>query len=131
MRKTFSESGFEDYLYWQTHDKKILKRINDLLKDIERNGALKGIGKPERLKGNLQGYFSRRIDEKNRLVYKVFENTIEIYQCKEHYWKISAKVEIFLFEGKIFCDKIYMRWEKWLRLKKSKKLLQKLLLNTI
>ena len=85
MRKTFSERGFEDYIYWQIHDKKILKKINDLLKDIERNGALKGIGKPEALKENLQGYFSRRIDEKNRLVYKIFENTIEIYQCKGHY----------------------------------------------
>jgi len=85
MRKTFSERGFEDYLYWQTHDKKILKKINDLLKDIERNGALKGIGKPEKLSENLQGYFSRRIDKKNRLVYKIFENSIEIYQCREHY----------------------------------------------
>ena len=85
MRKTFSERGFEDYIYWQTQDKKILKKINDLLKDIERNGALKGIGKPEASKENLQGYFSRRIDEKNRLVYKIFENTIEIYQCKGHY----------------------------------------------
>ena len=85
MRKTFSERGFEDYIYWQIHDKKILKKINDLLKDIERNGALKGIGKPEALKENLQGYFSRRIDEKNRLIYKIFENTIEIYQCKGHY----------------------------------------------
>ena len=85
MRKTFSERGFEDYLYWQAHDKKILKKINDLLKDIERNGALNGIGKPERLKENLQGYFSRRIDEKNRLVYKIFENSIEIFQYRGHY----------------------------------------------
>ena len=85
MRKTFSERGFEDYLYWQANDKKILKKINDLLKDIERNGALNGIGKTERLKENLQGYFSRRIDEKNRLVYKIFENSIEIFQCRGHY----------------------------------------------
>ena len=85
MRKTFSERGFEDYLYWQAHDKKILKKINDLLKDIERNGALNGLGKPERLKENLQGYFSRRIDEKNRLVYKIFENSIEIFQYRGHY----------------------------------------------
>ena len=85
MHKTFSERGFADYVYWQAHDKKILQKINDLLKDIERNGALKGIGKPEKLTGDLQGYFSRRIDKKNRLVYKIFENSIEIYQCKEHY----------------------------------------------
>lgn len=85
MHKTFSERGFDDYIYWQTHDKKILKKINDLLKDIGRNGALNGIGKPEPLTENLQGYFSRRIDEKNRLVYKIFENSIEIFQCKSHY----------------------------------------------
>ena len=71
MRKTFSERGFEDFLYWQATDKKIFKKINDLIKDIERNGALNGIGKPEALKGNFQGYYSRRIDEKNRLIYKI------------------------------------------------------------
>ena len=85
MRKTFSERGFEDYLYWQTNDKKILKKVNDLLKDIERNGALQGIGKPEALKENLQGYYSRRLDERNRLVYKLSENSIEIFQCRGHY----------------------------------------------
>ena len=86
MRKTFSERGFDDYVYWQTNDKKILKKINDLLKDIERNGALNGIGKPEALKNDLSGWYSRRIDEKNRLVYKIIDgDTIEIYQCRSHY----------------------------------------------
>lgn len=85
MHKKFSERGFEDYLYWQTQDKKTLKKINNLLKDIERNGALQGIGKPEPLKGENQGWYSRRIDEKNRLIYKVTDDYIEVSQCKEHY----------------------------------------------
>ena len=86
MRKTFSERGFEDYVYWQTQDKKVLKKINDLLKDIERNGEFQGIGKPEALKGDLLGWYSRRIDEKNRLIYKVNnDDSIEIYQCRSHY----------------------------------------------
>ena len=86
MRKIFYERGFEDYLYWQAQDKKIFKKINDLIKDIERNGELNGIGKPEALKGDLQGRFSRKIDEKNRLVYRITDdNAIEITQCKGHY----------------------------------------------
>lgn len=68
MRKTWTEQGWDDYLYWQTQDKKTLRRINDLVKDIERNSIANGIEKPEPLKGDLQGFWSRRIDEKNRLV---------------------------------------------------------------
>ena len=68
MHKTWSEEGWNDYLYWQSQDRKTLKKINDLIKDIERNGSDKGIGKPEPLKGNLSEFWSRRIDEKNRLV---------------------------------------------------------------
>ena len=83
MRKTFSERGFEDYLYWQIHDKKILQKINSLLKSIERDGAMAGEGKPERLKYDA-GY-SRRIDEANRLVYKISDDTIFIKSCKGHY----------------------------------------------
>ena len=60
MRKTWTEQGWDDYLYWQTQDKKTLRRINDLVKDIERNGIASGIGKPEPLKGDLQGFWSRR-----------------------------------------------------------------------
>ena len=71
MRKTWTEQGWDDYVYWQMQDKKTLRRINDLVKDIERNGLSSGIGKPEALKGDLQGFWSRRIDDKNRLVYRI------------------------------------------------------------
>ncbi len=82
---SFTESAWNDYLFWQTQDKKTLKKINRLLQDIERNGY-SGIGKPEPLKNNLSGYWSRRIDNKHRLVYKILDNNIiEIYQCKSHY----------------------------------------------
>ena len=80
----FDEKAFTDYLYWQTQDKKTLKRINALLKDIERN-SFEGIGKPEPLKGNLSGYWSRRIDDTNRLVYKINNDSIEVLSCKGHY----------------------------------------------
>lgn len=85
MPKIWSGNSWEEYLYWQENDKKILKKINSLIKDIERNGELNGIGKPEALKNNWQGWYSRRIDEKNRLIYRIFENSIEIAQCKSHY----------------------------------------------
>jgi toxin YoeB len=84
MQKAWTESAWEDYLYWQTHDIKILKRINDLIKDIERH-PFSGIGKPEPLKNNLQGYWSRRIDDSNRVVYKVKDNQLIIVQCGGHY----------------------------------------------
>lgn len=84
-RLQFTEIAWSDYVYWQSQDKKTLKRINSLLQDIERNGY-NGIGKPEPLKGDLSGYWSRRIDDTNRLVYKILgEGIIEIYQCKGHY----------------------------------------------
>ena len=81
---SFSEEGWEDYLYWQTQDKRTLKRINQLLRGILRNGY-DGIGKPEPLKGDLSGLWSRRIDESNRIVYRVKEDVIEIVQCGSHY----------------------------------------------
>lgn len=81
---TFSERAFEEYLYWQAQDKKILKRINALLKDIARS-PFDGIGKPEGLKENLSGYWSRRIDDTHRLVYRIENDLIEVYQCKGHY----------------------------------------------
>lgn len=84
MKKLWTDQAWHDYLYWQTQDKKILKRINLLVKDIERNGN-DGIGKPEALRGNLSGLWSRRIDEKHRLVYRIVSNNIEIIQCKGHY----------------------------------------------
>lgn len=83
-RLVFDGQGWEDYLYWQTQDKKTIKKINQLLKDIERNGY-DGIGKPEPLSGNLSSYWSRRIDDKNRLVYRITSETIEILECRTHY----------------------------------------------
>lgn len=80
----FTEQAWKDYLYWQTQDKKTLKRINQLLEDIERNGY-SGIGKPEPLKGNLTGYWSRRIDDTHRVVYRLSGELIEVLQCRGHY----------------------------------------------
>lgn len=80
----FSEQAWQEYLYWQTQDKKTLKRINSILQDIIRNGY-DGIAKPEPLKENLRGFWSRRIDEANRIVYRISEDRIEIIQCKGHY----------------------------------------------
>ncbi|CDR27714.1 Txe/YoeB family addiction module toxin [Staphylococcus schweitzeri] len=82
---TFSPQAFEDYEYFQQNDKKMVKKINELLKSIDRNGALKGIGKPEKLKSNLTGYYSRRINHEHRLVYTVDGNHIKIVSCKYHY----------------------------------------------
>ena len=76
MKITFAEDGWSEYLYWQTQDKKTLKRINQLLQSIERDGVLEGIGKPEPLKYGKSGSFSRRIDSANRLIYEVFEDQI-------------------------------------------------------
>jgi toxin YoeB len=84
MRLTFSETAWKDYLYWQAQDRKILKRINRILQDIERNGY-DGIGKPEPLRENLSGFYSRRIDDSNRLVYQLAGDTIGIIQCRGHY----------------------------------------------
>ena len=81
---TFTSQAWGDYCYWQTQDRKILKKINNLLQDISRN-SFKGIGKPEPLKGNMTGLWSRRIDDANRLLYKVSDLGIEIIQCKGHY----------------------------------------------
>ena len=81
----WTHKAWQDYLYWQTQDKKTLKKINELVKDIERNGALNGIGKPEKLTNNLTGLYSRRINDKDRLVYKLEDDYIVILQCKGHY----------------------------------------------
>ena len=84
MQKAWTDDAWADYVHWQTEDKKTLNRINLLLKDIDRN-PFSGIGKPEPLKGNKQGYWSRRIDEANRIVYKVEHGQIIITQCGGHY----------------------------------------------
>lgn len=82
----FADNGWEDYQYWVKNDKKILKRINLLLEDIKRNPEdSNGLGKPERLKENFQGYFSRRITAEHRLVYTIIDDLIIIAQCRYHY----------------------------------------------
>ena len=84
MIKIWQDDAWEEYLYWQSQDKRTLKRINLILKDIERD-FYKGIGKPELLSGNLSGFWSRRIDDKNRIVYRIKDNKLEIAQCGSHY----------------------------------------------
>ncbi len=82
----FADNAWEDYQYWIKNDKKILKRINLLLADIKRNpNDDNGLGKPERLKGNFQGYLSRRITAEHRLVYKIIDDLIVVAQCRYHY----------------------------------------------
>jgi toxin YoeB len=84
MRKAWHDSAWEEYLKWQFLDKKILKKINDLLKSIDRNGY-DCLGRPEPLTGNLSGFWSVRIDHKNRIVFRIIEDTIEIAECGSHY----------------------------------------------
>lgn len=81
---TWTSNAWEEFTSLQDKDRKTIKRIIKLIKDIERNGYT-GIGKPEALKGDLSGLWSRRIDSKNRIVYKIDEDTVRIYQCGSHY----------------------------------------------
>ncbi|WP_456389170.1 Txe/YoeB family addiction module toxin [Hydrogenimonas sp.] len=86
MIVAFSSIGWEDYLYWQHTNKRVLKRIDTLIKDIIRNPEdANGLGKPEMLKGNLSGYFSRRITDEHRLVYKIDGDYLIVAQCRFHY----------------------------------------------
>lgn len=84
MLLTFTKQAWEDYQYWQKQDKKIIKRINELIKDIKRSPN-DGIGKPESLKFTLSGFWSRRINDEHRLVYKVQDENIILIQCRYHY----------------------------------------------
>lgn len=84
MNKIWHDEAWEDYLHWQTQDRKTLKRINKLIQDIERNG-FKCLGKPEPLRGNLSGFWSVRIDASNRIVFRIKDGTLEIAQCGSHY----------------------------------------------
>ena len=86
MIKQWSDEAWKDYLYWQKQDKKFLKRINLLIEDIDRNGY-NGLAKAEPLKHNLSGYWSKRIDENNRIVFKIENDVIKIAQCGSHYRK--------------------------------------------
>jgi toxin YoeB len=83
---TFSDDGWEDYFYWQAEDRKILKRINQLIEDISRNGN-EGIGKPEPLRHEWAGWWSRRITQEHRLVYRAVGDSVEIAVCRFHYGK--------------------------------------------
>jgi len=84
MKLTFTDEAWDEYLYWQTRDKKILKKINTLIKDVKRE-PFAGLGKPEPLKHELAGYWSRRITQEHRLVYEVFEESILLVSCRYHY----------------------------------------------
>lgn len=84
MKLLWTEDAWEDYCRWQKQDKKTIKRINDLIKNIQRN-PIDGIGKPEQLKENLSGLWSRRIDDVNRIVYRITDDAIEILAVKNHY----------------------------------------------
>jgi toxin YoeB len=84
MIKSWDDEAWDDYLYWQVQDKKTLRRINDLIKSIDRN-SFDSIGKPEALKHENSGYWSLRIDKANRLIYKIVNNTLFIIQCRSHY----------------------------------------------
>ena len=84
MRKIWSDDAWDDYVYWQTQDKKTLKKINTLIKDIDRNGY-NCKGKPEPLSGNLAGFWSVHIDKKNRLIFRIINEALEIAQCMTHY----------------------------------------------
>jgi len=84
MKLTFTDEAWNEYLYWQVKDKKILKKINTLIKDTKRD-PFDGLGKPEPLKHELAGYWSRRISQEHRLVYEIFEESILVVSCRYHY----------------------------------------------
>ena len=84
MSLSWADNAWEDYLYWQETDEKVLARINTMIKEIQRQ-PFKGIGKPEPLKHNWTGYWSRRINREHRLVYKVVKEIVYIAQCRYHY----------------------------------------------
>ncbi|MCL2057362.1 MAG: Txe/YoeB family addiction module toxin [Oscillospiraceae bacterium] len=84
MKLVWFDEAWDDYLYRQAQDKKTLKRINDIIKDCKRNGY-SGIGKPEPLKGEFTGFWSKRIDNANRFVYRISDGILEILSCKGHY----------------------------------------------
>jgi toxin YoeB len=84
MNKIFSDAAWDDYRHWVENDRKILRKINELLRDIERNGHA-GTGKPEPLKHDLEGFWSRRITEEHRLIYSIEGDAIKIAKCRKHY----------------------------------------------
>jgi toxin YoeB len=85
VKLSWTDNAWEDYLYWQTQDRRTLRRINALIADIKRDPEGSGIGKPEMLRGNLAGLRSRRIDEEHRLVYAVSQEELTVISCRYHY----------------------------------------------
>jgi toxin YoeB len=86
MIKSWSDQAWDDYMYWHNqNDRRVIKQINKLIKDIDRGNPYEGLGKPEGLKHDLAGKWSRRITQEDRLVYKVVEDVLMIYSCKDHY----------------------------------------------
>jgi toxin YoeB len=85
MTLQFSSRAWEDYLYWQQHDRRILKKVNSLLEDISRGDPYSGLGKPEPLKPSFSGFWSRRITDEHRLVYRILDDVIQIAQARYHY----------------------------------------------
>lgn len=84
MKITFTEDGWQEYLYWQANDKRLLKKLNEIIKALRRD-PYEGMGKPEPLKYKLQGCWSRRLDQEHRIVYIVKDDSIEILSCRFHY----------------------------------------------
>jgi toxin YoeB len=84
MNISFTVNGWIDYTFWQNQDKKTVTKTNKIIADVMRGGNA-GIGKPEALRGDMSGWWSRRIDSKNRLVYRILDENIEIYGCRDHY----------------------------------------------
>ncbi|MDR3069270.1 MAG: Txe/YoeB family addiction module toxin [Cellulomonas sp.] len=84
MRLLWSELAWDDYEWWQRQDRRVLRRVNQLLRDIRRD-PYQGIGRPEQLRGDLTGWWSRRIDDEHRLVYRYRDDTVEIASCRYHY----------------------------------------------
>ena len=85
MRICFSSDGWDDYLYWQKENMAILAKINSLVRDIRRDPSERGIAKAERLKGDLSGFLSKRIDGEHRLIYRISDDSLLIIQCRFHY----------------------------------------------
>lgn len=100
MIKAWTEEAWEDFEYWTTQDRRMLKRILQLLKDIDRNGY-EGIGKPERLSGDLASYWSRRIDDANRIVYRIDGSVVKIVQCGSHYSAPFLPMSCFRYSSKV------------------------------
>ena len=85
MKISFDEQAWADYQWWQVQDRRMVKRLNAIIEDIARNGNDFGIGKPEALKHSLRGYWSRRINEEHRIVYRVVDDEVQILVCRYHY----------------------------------------------